>query len=291
MPDDRIVLRTLKLSEHPSTATHNVHVSGQVVTVLRFDREVDPAKTRLLGWEGRFEPLLAGGKKVVIEPLRNLGRDEGVPLLVTLVDGTEIPFLVRPPWDKRDLGWTPFTDHQINVFKDPDSYHAVLSSLNDALQRESDLREENERIKSEETSVDHAYATLLSSGEWKRTPFRRETVIRPKNATMDVVVELFSGPGKAAAVVTLSNTRSGKPWEFDRAYLTHDLTHHTSRSFALRMDRSTLVPGQTGRIAVVADQSAFETETGELVDLALQIFGSDGLLQVLVTMERTLIQK
>lgn len=43
--------------------------------------------------------------------------------------------------------------------------------------------------------------------------------------------------------------------------------------------------------AVVADQSAFETETGELVDLALQIFGEDGLLQVMVTMERTLIQK
>ncbi len=42
---------------------------------------------------------------------------------------------------------------------------------------------------------------------------------------------------------------------------------------------------------MVADQSAFETETGELVDLALPLFGGDGLLQVMVTMERTLIQK
>lgn len=102
--DDKLVIRTLKLSEHPSDSTHNVYVSGQVATVLRFDQEVNPAKTKLLGWEGRFEPLLTGSKKVVIEPLRDLGRDKGVPLLVTLADGTEIPFLVRPPWSRQDGG-------------------------------------------------------------------------------------------------------------------------------------------------------------------------------------------
>ena len=58
-PDDKIVIRTLKLSEHPSHSTNSVYVSGQVVTVLRFDQEVDPTKTKFLGgWEGRFEPLL-----------------------------------------------------------------------------------------------------------------------------------------------------------------------------------------------------------------------------------------
>lgn len=57
-----------------------------------------------------------------------------------------------------------------------------------------------------------------------------------------------------------------------------EISSITARSFALRMDRSTLIPRRTGRSAVVADQSAFETETGELVDLALQLFGEDGLL-------------
>jgi hypothetical protein len=47
-------------------------VSGQVATVLRFEKDVDPAKTKLLRSEGRFEPLLVGSKKVVIEPLRDL---------------------------------------------------------------------------------------------------------------------------------------------------------------------------------------------------------------------------
>jgi hypothetical protein len=108
---------------------------------------------------------------------------------------------------------------------------------------------------------------------------------------MDIVVEVFSGPGKAATVVTLTNTYYGGPWEFDGAYLTRDFTSYTARPFALRLERSTIVPGQTGRIAVVLDKSAFETKEGQLVDLALQIFRGDGLLQVAVTMDHTLIRQ
>lgn len=33
------------LSEYPGDTTHNVYVSGQVATVLRFEQEVDPGKT------------------------------------------------------------------------------------------------------------------------------------------------------------------------------------------------------------------------------------------------------
>ena len=57
------------------------------------------------------------------------------------------------------------------------------------------------------------------------------------------------------------------------------------------MDRPSIVPGQTGRIAVVVDKSAFETKEGQLVDLALQIFRDDGLLQVAVALDHTLIRK
>ncbi|HYI02594.1 DUF2381 family protein [Hyalangium sp.] len=71
-------IRTLKLSEHPSDSTHNLYVSEQVVTVLRFDQDVDPTQMKLLGWEGRFEPPLVGSKRVVIVPLRVL-RPDGSP--------------------------------------------------------------------------------------------------------------------------------------------------------------------------------------------------------------------
>jgi uncharacterized protein (TIGR02268 family) len=286
-PEDKIRIRTLKLSDHPANSTETLYVSGQVVTALRFDQDVDPTKTRLLGWEGRFEPLLVGSKKVILEPIRDLNQDEGVPLLVTLVDGTEIPFLVMPP-SREKWGWT---DHQVNVFKDPESYNAVLSSLYDSLKNERELREENERFKKEENSVDHALATLLVNGEVKKTPFRRKRFFRSANEDMDMRVEVFSGPGKAAVVIHLTNTYYGGQWNFDGAYLTRDFTSFTARPFALRMDRTGIAPGQSGKLAVVVDKSAFETKGGELVDLALQIFRGDGILQVSVPLDHTLVQQ
>lgn len=284
-PGVRTQIRTLLLSEHPDRTANNVYVSGQVSTTLRFEQEPDPARTRLEGWEGRFERPLVGSKKVVLEPLRNLGADEWVPLLVTLVDGTELSFLVRPP-RREEWGWT---DHQVNVFKDRESYNAMRSALNDSRKRELELSQENERLKREENSVDHALATLLVNGQVDKTPFRRERVAVLKDGAMDITAEVFSGPGKAAAVVHLTNTYDA-PWRFRDARLTADLTSHTARPFALRMERPELVPGQSGKIAVVADESAFMTKEG-LINLALEIFREDGLMEVLVNLDHTLIRK
>jgi len=285
-PDLKTEIRTLLMSDHPAQATPHIYVSGQVSTVLRFEQECDPANTRLQGWEGRFERPLVGSKKVVLEPLRDLDEDERIPLLVTLADGTEYSFLVRPP---RGEKWA-WTDHQVRVFKDRESYNAMHSALNDSLKRERKLREENERLKKEENSVDHAFATLLVNGEVKKTPFRNERAAVLKDGDMDIMVEVFSGPGKAAAVIHLTNTYNDEPWRFREARLTADLMPRTARPFALRMERPELVPGQSGRIAVVADQSAFESKEG-LVNLALEIFREDGELQVVVNLDPTLIRK
>ncbi|RKG94945.1 DUF2381 family protein [Corallococcus carmarthensis] len=285
--EEKLQIRTLQVPAHPGQEAPSIYVSGQVASVLRFEQDVDVAKTRLLAWEGRFEPLLVGSKKVVVEPLRELDEGEALPLHVTLTDGTEFTFLVRP---KRSESWG-WIDYQVNVFKDQGSYNAVLSGLYDALNRERELREENERFKKEENSVDHAYATLLANGEVGKTPFRRKRFFRLRNEDMDMVVEVFKGPGKAAAVVTLRNTVLQESWRFEGASVTRDLSLRTARPFALRMDRTVIVPGQSGRIAVVVDRSSFELEGGQLADLALQIFRGDGLLQVAVAMEQTLVRQ
>ncbi|MBN1207673.1 MAG: DUF2381 family protein [Myxococcaceae bacterium] len=286
-PHEKIVIRNEMISDHPGISTSSVYVSGQIATVLRCEKDVDPTKTKFLEeWKGRFEPLVVGGKTVVIVPIRDLNRAEAVPLLVTLVDGTEIPFIVKPK-SFEEWGWT---DHQVNVFKNPDSYNAVLSSLNDSLKRERKLREENERLKQEETSVDHALAALLVKREVKRTRFRSEQVAVLKDGDMGIEVETFSGPGKAAVVVRLTNTYSDEPWRFRDARLIAEFHTHSSLPFALRMDRSEIVPGQSGAIAVVIDQDAFESKEG-LRDLALEIFRQDGLRQVLVNVDHRLIRK
>ncbi|KFE66067.1 DUF2381 family protein [Hyalangium minutum] len=285
-PREKIVIRDDMLSDHPGLSTSSVYVSGQIATVLHFEKDVDPTKTKLLGWEGRFEPLVVGSKMVVLMPLRNLDRDEVVPLLVTLGDGTEIPFSVKPQ-SLEKWGWT---DHQVNVFKDREGYNAVLSSLNASLKRERELRGENERLKQEETSVDHALATLLSKGQEKKTPFHSEQVAFLKDSDMEIVVETFSGPGKAAVVIHLKNTYSDEPWRFRDARLIAGISGYSSLPFALRIDRAEIVPGQSGTIAVVMDQSAFESKEG-LRDLALEIFRKDGLRQVLVNVDHRLVRK
>jgi uncharacterized protein (TIGR02268 family) len=285
-PHEKIVIRDDMISDHPGISTSSVYVSGQIATVLRFEKDVDPAKTTLLGWKGRFEPLVVGGKTVVIVPIRDLNRAEAFPLLVTLVDGTEIPFSVKPQ-SLEKWGWT---DHQVNVFKNPDSYNAVLASLNGSLKRERELRAENERLKQEETSVDHALAALLVKGEVKKTRFRSEQVAVLKDGDMDIRVETFSGRGKAAVVVRLTNTYSDDPWRFRDARLIADLASYSSLPFSLRMDRAEIVPGQSGTIAVVVDRSAFESKEG-LRDLALEIFRQDGLRQVIVNLDHALVRK
>jgi uncharacterized protein (TIGR02268 family) len=288
---DKPAVRPIMLSEHPTDGTHSVYVKGQVVTTLRFEQTVDPSKTKMMGWEGRLEPLAVVRNKVILEPIRDLHRDEGIPLVVILTDGTEIPFLVKPPWNKKDGGWPPILDQQVDVFKDRESYASMHAALMDALKKNDTLTEENERYRKEENSVDHALATLLANGEVKKTPFRRKRYWRSKNEDMDMKVELFEGPGKAAVVIHLKNTDYGQPWAFDGAYLTRDFTSYTARPFALRMDRGEIAHGQSGKIAVVADKSAFETEGGQLADLFLQIFRGDGFLQVAVAMDRTLIRQ
>ncbi|MBL0699176.1 DUF2381 family protein [Comamonas sp. JC664] len=287
---DTPFVRPIMLSEHPADGTHSIYVKGQMVTTLRFEQWVEPGKTKMMGWEGRLEPLVVVRNKVLLEPIRDLNRDEGIPLLVTLVDGTEIPFLVRPPWRKRDGEWPPVLDQQVDVFQDRESYAAMRAALMDALKKNDTLAEENGRYRKEENSVDHAYATLLANGHAKKTPFRFVVAARPKDPDMEMLVEVFSGPGKAAALITLKNIHHGDTWEFAGAYLTRDLTGYTKQPFALRMTRSAISPGQSGTIAVVADKSAFEKD-GQLVDLALQIFRSDGNQQLVVRMDRTLIRQ
>lgn len=50
-------IRTLIVPQAPGTdAPFSIYVSGQVVTSLRFEAAVDSAKTKLIGWERRFEP-------------------------------------------------------------------------------------------------------------------------------------------------------------------------------------------------------------------------------------------
>lgn len=282
---DQVGARTLLLSEHPANAAHRVYVKGQVVTVLRFEQPVDLGRTKLLGWEGRFEPLGAVGRKLVLEPLRDLQAEEVVPLLVGLADGTEVSFLVTAAG--RDS--STWVDQQVNVFKDRKSYESIHSLLEDSLKRERDLREEVTRLREEEGSADHALAALLLSGAMKQTPFHPKRRWLVKDEDSDIVVDVFSGIGKAAVVVRVENRDPARSWSVSLARLI-SVSGGDERPIAFRAARPSIPPGKSGSFAFVADKSAF-IAGGSPENLALEVYRHDGLRQAYIVLDHRLVRE
>ncbi|WP_244238856.1 DUF2381 family protein [Corallococcus carmarthensis] len=284
-PREKAQVRTLVLSEHPDDAAHRIHVAGQIVTVLRFEQPCDPLKTKLLGWEGRFEPLVVEGKRVVVEPLRALAADESIPLLVTLADGTELSFLLRPPVEE----WGR-ADQQVDVFKDRESYQALVSVLARTLKAKNALEEENARLREEETSADHALASLLVSGAEAQTPFRLIKSWEAVDADSELSMKLYSGKGKAAVTIAVRNQSEDRPWRTVRAKLS-SLKSQDPRTVAVRSEHALLTAGQSGTFAFVVDRSAFLDAKGHLETLMLEIYRYDGLRHGYVVLDPRLVRE
>ncbi len=278
-------MRTLLLSEHPANAVHRVYVKGQVVIVLRFEQPVDPARTKLLGWEGRFEPPGMVGRKLLLEPVRGLGTGEEVPLLVTLVDGTEVPFLLRAAGDKQ----SDWVDQQVNVFKDRQSYESMLSLLMDSLKREKDLTEEVKRLRKEGTSADHALAALLISGAVKQTPFRSRQRWLVEEGDSAIAATVYSGKGKAAVVVEVKNRDPERSWSVSQTRLI-SVAGGDERPIAFRAELPSIPPGKSGSFAFVADKSAF-IAGGSPENLALEVYRHDGLRQAYIVLDHRLVRE
>jgi uncharacterized protein (TIGR02268 family) len=282
---DQVAVRPLLLSEHPDEDTHRVDVRGAVVTTLRFEKPVDPGKTKMLGWEGRLEPLAVVRNKVILEPIHDLNADEAIPLLVTLVDGTEVSFLLRPP-RPQERAWT---DQQVDVFKNRDSDAAIHSVLERAIKENGALTEENARHRKEETSEDHALAALLASGAIAQTPFKVVDRFSGKDAGATVGAKVLRGKGKAAVVLTIKNLDSERSWSMASARLvTKD--RGDERVFATRATFREITPGASGVLALVVDESAF-LEEGKWTSLFLEVYQHDGLRQVLVQLDPYLVAR
>jgi regulator of replication initiation timing len=222
-----------------------------LVTVLRFEQPCDPANTKLLGGEGRFEPLGVVGKKVILEPLRDLDEDEGISLLVTL--------------------------------------DSMRSALNDALKENTSLREEVERFRNEETSEDHALAALLAKGAVDQTPFTLDELFSGVDADAKTVAKLFRGKGKAALVLEVKNLNAKQTWSMKAVRLVV-LSSGQERAVAVRSTNPSIGPGASGVMGFVVDKSAF-VEKGKMTNLFLEIYRHDGLRQAWVELDHRLIGK
>jgi uncharacterized protein (TIGR02268 family) len=270
--------RSIYFSKDAQAEVPEVFVAGGRVTSLRFPTACDPNRTSLLGWEGRFEPLLVGGRSVVLVPLQNLAPGDRFMLRVTLVDGSELPFTVTASEDR--------VDGQINVFPELTSPEAVQQALSEKTQENEVLVAENRRHRQEESSVDHAIATLLVNDQVELTPFIEGDTWLLREGDVEVKVTLLVpkgkvAPRKAAVIVTVKNKSLKKSWELLEARLS-TFTTREPWPFALRTT-SSIAPGKTGRIAVVTDFDSFDSSTGG-GKLVLELFRDGGLRQVCIVL-------
>jgi uncharacterized protein (TIGR02268 family) len=281
-------IRNVTFPSQPDRLARLVYVAGEVATVLHFEKDVDPARTKMEGWEGRFEPLGVTGKLVVLVPLYDLTPEDRLPLVVTLVDETQVPFTVTA--DKATV------DHQLNLFWDPETVKYLRADLANALHRERTYREENERYAREENSPDHALAALLASDSTKQTRFRaRQRYVFKDSEYLDseAVATVYSGKGKVAVVVRVQN-RGTRSWTLDEVRLTPVdgfwLPEAKKLQCAVRMTPRSIAPGAAGAVAVVVDRSAFVSASG-LDTLALQLIRDDGFVPVFVKLDPSLTRE
>ena len=284
-------VRNVYLRGNPKHQATSVYVTGEVVTVLRFQRPCDPARTKMLGWEGRFEPVECAGKRVLVEPLQNLKPEDRFLLLVTLEDGKELPFTVTAIGKEE---WK-LPDQQVNVFLDPSSPAALRKRLDDTLARERILEEANWRHW-EENTADHALAKLVKKGAINLTQLRARRHWFFKKEGVDMDATFLTGEGKAAVLFQLTNRDPSKPWSLAEVRLRTTrpgekapILFGEARPFALQKDWEELAPGASGTFAVVVDKSAFTSQEGPC-NLTVELYRHDGLLVGHVVLDRRFVR-
>jgi len=288
-------VRSVYLHGRQDERVEQVYVTPDATTLLRFEQPCVAAGTKMLGGEGRFEPIACAGKKVLIEPLQRLEPEDRFVLVVMLADGTEVPFTLLGATSK--AGEWP--DQQVNVFIDPDTREALQEKLKQTRERERLLEEAAWRRHQEDTA-DHAIAKLLVAGDIKQTSLvqREKWVLKGRSAR--IVARVYGGKRKAAVLFTVTNRDPSNPWSLAEARLRTmrpgedqrpPFLFGEERPFAMRADRDEIAPGETGVLAVVVDRNAFETESGLVKTLALEVYRQDGLLEAHVILDRQLVRE
>ncbi|KFA92547.1 DUF2381 family protein [Archangium violaceum] len=267
-----------------------LYVTPDAATILRFQQPCDAAGTKMIGWEGRFEPVACAGKRVLIEPIQALEPEDRFLLVVRLADGTEVPFTLMGA-TRKEGEWP---DQQVNVFFEPDTREALNDQLKNARERENGLLDDVRRFYREDTP-DHALAKLVALGAIRQTPFRliKKRVIKSEGE--ETTVRIYKGKAKAAVLFTVTNHDPSKPWNLLEARLVtirpgedpEPYVFGDKKPFALRADRDEIAPGESGNVAIVVDRSAFKTENGN-AELILEIYRKDGWRQAYVVLDERL---
>jgi len=243
--------RSLFLSNEPPGSTPEIRVAARISTTLRFEIPPSPSLTKLGGWEARFEPPLVGGSSVAVVALHGLSPKDRVPLTVTLMDGTVLPFTL--------VAAQEIVDVQVDVFLNTESVHALRRALKEEREEKEKHQAENLRHQQEELSTEHALATLVLNRAFGKRALTTRQRWALKSPGIDTDIEADVNllllpekiiPGYVAAVFTITNKSREQPWTLGEVRLTNMVTGE-GKPYAVRMHSTRIAPGQTGHLVIV----------------------------------------
>lgn len=269
--------RSIWVSPDSLERASEVYVVGGTGTLLRFEEDVSPQGTELFGGEGQFELGITEGW-VIVAPRRDLARGDRFLLLVTLKDGTQLPFTIAPA---SGLG-----DGQVNVFAASRTPQALLRELERERERTALLQAELQREREEKVSVDHALAALVVQDEtavaqfvsFERWTFREEPIW--VQAVLYSTAEDSPVAGKVAVVFDVVNHETSGSWDFQEVRLT-TLEGGKAKPLAVRVSQNSVAPGKAGRIAVVTDLRSLALEETDTT-LVFELFRKSGVRQAYI---------
>jgi uncharacterized protein (TIGR02268 family) len=245
-----------------------IRVAAHTSTTLRFEIPPSPSLTNLGGWEARFEPLLVGGSTVVLVALNELSLKDRVPLTVTLMDGTVLPFTLVPAQET--------VDTQVDVFLHTESVHALRRALEDEREKKEKLQAELLRYQQEALSTEHAMATLILNKAFHEKVYelKQKWTFQESPLATDIELVLLPNvaPGYAATIFTIRNRDLEQPWTLGEVRLTNRTTGQR-KPCAVRTNSTSIAPGQTGYIVIVT--SLLNPKGSE--HFLMEIFRKNGL--------------
>jgi uncharacterized protein (TIGR02268 family) len=242
----RLRVRDIFLPSQQDGPAPDIYVDARHATVLRFEDSLVPVSVHVPDWKGRFEQPLAHGQSVLLVPLVKLHEHERIPLLITLQDGTPVPFsLVASP---------AIPDQQVNVLLRSGSCTDVRHQLESERERREALQQQLQDSERERSSPEHALAVLLSDERTENLFKAADKTDRIELAGVNIEIKRFRLEHLSAVLFILKVSDPGLPWTLHKVEVTREGSGEP-HAFALSSWPDPANALGTRRIAVVMEAS------------------------------------
>ncbi|HEX8821066.1 MAG TPA: DUF2381 family protein [Archangium sp.] len=244
--------RHVVLSEIPPSQVAEIRFAADVLTVLRFESELDPTGTRLLEQDSALHASLdVSGRLLLLHPSAGAWLWPRLHLQVRLADGTLLAFVLLPSAPAQ-------ADAQVDVFLHPATPGALRATLEKVRAEHAALKLEHARSLAElaryhedEFNPDVAIAVLLLNDEASRSFLKAQGA--PFIVSSDDVharIWLVRLAGRSAYVFLVTNRHLTKDWTLLQGSILDGRTEEPL-PVTVRARPSTIPPGGSGRVVLV----------------------------------------